>query len=70
MLYLVVGLFKARSVHLSYVARQMPIRAKKLSLDKRRRRFLNNRSVRVRDWYRPVAEQVVKAAGSAGQFTC
>jgi len=68
MLYLVVGLFKARSVHLSYVARKLPIRAKKLSLDKRLRRFLNNRAVRVREWYRPVTEQLVRAAGSAGHI--
>jgi hypothetical protein len=68
MLYLVVGLFKARSVHLSFVARQIPVRAKKLSLDKRLRRFLNNPAVQVREWYRPVAEQLVQAAGSAGQI--
>lgn len=49
MLFLVVGLFKARSVHLSLVARKVPIRAKKLSLDKRLRRFLDNGVMRVRE---------------------
>lgn len=67
MLYLVVGLFKARHVHLSYIARQMPVRADKLSLDKRLRRFLNNQAVNVREWYQPVAQQLIQAAGSAGQ---
>lgn len=67
MLLLVVGLYKAGSVHLSKIARQVPIRAKKLSLDKRLRRFLDNGAVRVREWYQPVAEMLVKAASSAGQ---
>jgi hypothetical protein len=67
MLYLVVGLFKARSVHLSVIARKLPVRAKKLSLDKRMRRFLSNPAVRVREWYQSVAESLVQAASSAGQ---
>lgn len=67
MLLLVVGMFKARSVHLSLIARKLPVRAKKLSLDKRLRRFLSNRAVRVREWYRPVAEWLIQAASSSGQ---
>jgi len=43
MTMLVIGLFKARSVHLTWVARKLPIRAKKLSLDKRLRRFWETR---------------------------
>ena len=71
MLYLVVGLFKARSVHLSVIARKLPVRAKKLSLDKRLRRFLSNPAVRVREWYRPVAESLIQAASRApGRFIC
>jgi hypothetical protein len=46
---------------------KLPIRAKKLSLDKRRRRFLDNGAIRVREWYRPVAEGLIRAASSAGQ---
>ena len=65
---LVVGLYKAESVHLSKVARKLPIRAKKLSLDKRLRRFLDNGAVRVREWYRPVVESLVKAAAVGGQI--
>lgn len=67
MLLLVVGLYKAESVHLSKVARKLPLRAKKLSLDKRLRRFLNNPQVRVREWYLPVAVALLKSASSAGQ---
>src|SRR5688572_3866139 len=65
---LVVGIFQAKSVYLSVIARKIPIRAKKLSLMKRLERFLANPVFRVRAWYRPVAEQLVKAAGSAGQI--
>ncbi len=68
MLLLVVGLYKAESVHLSKVARKLPIRAKKLSLDKRLRRFLDNGAVRVREWYRPVVAGMLAAASSGGQI--
>jgi len=68
MLLLVVGLYKAESVHLSKVARKLPVQAKKLSLDKRLRRFLDNPGVRVREWYWPVAKTLVKAAAVGGQI--
>ena len=67
MLLLVVGLFKAENIHLSKVARKLPVRAKKLSLDKRLRRFLSNPAVRVREWYRTVAEGLIQAAASGGE---
>jgi hypothetical protein len=66
MLWLVVGLYKARSVYLSLIARQFPIRAKKLSLVRRLERFLDNGAVRVREWYTPVAMGLLKAASSGG----
>jgi hypothetical protein len=67
MMWLVIGLFKASCVDLSLVARKLPVRAQKLSLDKRLRRFLDNRAVEVREWCRPVAVGLLKAASSAGQ---
>jgi hypothetical protein len=67
MLLVVVGIYKARSVHLSLIARQLPIRARKLSLDKRLRRFLDNGAIRVREWYRPIAVTLLTAASSGGQ---
>lgn len=67
MLLLVVGIYKARSVHLSLIARQVPIRVRKLSLERRLRRFLDNGAIRVRDWYRPIAVSLLKAASSGGQ---
>jgi hypothetical protein len=67
MLLLVVGIYKARSVHLSLIARQVPIRVRKLSLERRLRRFMDNGSIRVREWYWPIAVALLKAASSGGQ---
>jgi hypothetical protein len=67
MLLLVVGMYKAGSVHLSMIARQLPIRAQKLSLVRRLRRMLANGSIRVREWYKPVAVGIIKAAACDGQ---
>ncbi len=67
LIYLMMGMFQARSVQLDLVARKTPVRAKKLSLVKRLGRFLNNAAVRVREWYHPFAEGLLAAAGVAGQ---
>lgn len=67
LIYLMMGIFQARSVQLDLVARKTPVRAKKLSLVKRFGRFLNNAAVRVRDWYRPFAAEMLAAASAAGQ---
>jgi hypothetical protein len=67
MLLLVVGIYRARSVHLSLIARQVPIRVRKLSLERRLRRFMDNGAIRVREWYRPIAVALLKAASSGGQ---
>jgi hypothetical protein len=67
MLWLVVGLYLAQSVHLTLIARKLPIRVQKLSLDKRLRRFLANGAIRVREWYHPMATWLLQAASSAGQ---
>ena len=66
MIYLMMGMFYARSVQLNLAARKVPIRAKKLSIVKRFERFLNNGAVRVRMWYDPVASALLRAAASAG----
>lgn len=67
MLLLVVGIYKARSVHLSMVARTLPVRAKKLSLVRRLERFMDNGAIHVRRWYQPIAVVLLKAASSDGQ---
>src|SRR5260221_1717895 len=66
-IWLMMGIFQARSVQLNLAARKVPIRAKKLSIVKRFGRFLDNRAVRVREWYHPFASALLRAAAVAGQ---
>lgn len=56
---LVTGLFLARSVHLTHVARKWPVPAKLLSLATRLRRFLKNERTCVDGLYRPVLEMLL-----------
>jgi hypothetical protein len=68
MVMMVVGMYEAGSVHLGLIARKIPLRVQKLSIERRLRRVLANKALRVRELYRPVAEGLIKAAGSAGQI--
>jgi len=63
---LMVGIFESQSVYLSVVARKIPIRAKKLSLAKRFKRFLSNKAVEVEQWYHPWASWLIESASSGG----
>ncbi len=53
--WLILGIYQSRSVHLSRIAGKIPGSAKLLSTIRRLSRFLDNPSVRVRQWYKPVA---------------
>jgi hypothetical protein len=55
MAWLIVGIFLSRAVHLSRVAGKIPSRADLLSAVRRLSRFLDNPSIRVREWYAPIA---------------
>ena len=66
--WMIVGLFVSRSVHLEQIARKLPIRAKKLSLSRRMRRFLDNAEVRVRPWYEATARWLLHSAYVSGQI--
>src|SRR5215213_10097337 len=68
LIWLMMGIFQARSVQLNLVARKVPIQAKKLSLVKRFGRFLANGAVQVREWYHPFASTLVQAASVAGSI--
>jgi hypothetical protein len=57
---MMVGMYLGGSVHLSHIARELPIAGKDPSLVNRLRRFLNNPRVVVRTLYRPDAMQVLK----------
>ena len=64
--WLLVGLYKSRSVHLSKVAENIPGSACLPSLTRRMRRLLDNRAMRVRDWYEPIAKSKYKNCSKSG----
>jgi hypothetical protein len=68
MVWLMVGLYAAKSVHLEQIACQLPIRAKKLSLSRRLRRFLQNEAVKVEQWYASSADWLIQSASSGGHL--
>lgn len=67
MAWLQSGILHSRSVHLTRIASKIPGSSKKLSVADRFRCFLNNQNVRVRAWYRPIAEKLLKEAAKAGR---
>jgi len=62
--WLMIGIYKSRSVHLSKVAGKIPGQAKLLSATRRLSRFLDNPAVQVREWYEPIAAQWLNAQSS------
>lgn len=62
MAWLQSGMLHSRSVQLNRIASQIPGKAKKLSTVRRLRRFVDNGQVRVREWYRPKAEELLNEA--------
>ena len=58
--WLLVGLYQSRSVHLSKIAEKIPGAACLPSLTRRIRRFLNNPAIRVREWYEPIAKNILQ----------
>lgn len=59
MVWLLVGLYQSRSVHLSKIAEKIPGKAFLPSITRRLSRFLDNPAVRVREWYKPVAKAII-----------
>jgi hypothetical protein len=59
--WLMVGIYESRSVHLSKIAGKIPGRANQVSLTRRLSRFLDNPAIRVREWYLPIARQWLEA---------
>ncbi len=59
--WLMIGIYKSRSVYLSNIAGEIPGQAKLTSITKRLSRFLDNPAVRVRQWYEPIARQWLQA---------
>lgn len=59
--WLMIGIYKSRSVYLSRVAGKIPGQAKLPSVVRRLARLLDNPAIRVREWYEPIARQWVAA---------
>lgn len=59
--WLMIGIYKSRSVYLSSIASKIPSQAKLVSVTRRLSRFLENPAVQVRDWYEPIARQWLEA---------
>src|SRR5258708_21963727 len=68
MVYLMMGLYKGRSVHLTRIASKVPSGARKLSTAERLRRFLSNEAIAVREVYDPVAQELLRRAVSSGKI--
>jgi len=66
MTLLIVGIFSSQSVYLSVIARKIPLRAKKWSIAKRFKRFLDNDAVDVESWYHPWAQWLIESASRDG----
>ncbi len=66
--WLITGIFLSRSVSAGRIALELGWGIKIPSITRRLSRILANKSIRPRDWYRPVAESLVKSqAQSLGQ---
>jgi hypothetical protein len=66
--WLVVGIYLSGSVHLSKIAGKIPGQAKLPSLTRRLSRFLDNRAIRVRKLYAPIAERVIESHAKGGEI--
>jgi len=64
--WLLVGIYQSKSVHLSKIAAKIPGSAYLLSIVRRLSRFLDNPAVRVREWYEPVARNLLQAMANTG----
>ena len=63
---LIVGILESKSVYLSVIASNLPIRAKKLSIAKRLERFVDNEAVEVEKWYHPWVTWLLQSASISG----
>lgn len=68
LIFLMLGLYKGRSVHLTRIASKVPSRARKLSTAERLRRFLSNAAIQVDEVYDPVAQELIKRAAASGKI--
>src|SRR4051812_13542743 len=65
--WMMVGMMLSRSVHLSHIARKIPSVGQQTSLVKKLSRLLQNNALRVREWYSPVATELLQEVVASGQ---
>jgi hypothetical protein len=63
--WLMIGIYQSHSVHLSQIASKIPGKAVALSIEQRLMRWLKNPAVRVREWYGPIATELLQAVAAA-----
>jgi hypothetical protein len=69
LVWLMVGLYQSKSVHLNQIALKIPGTAVLVSVERRLARFLSNRQVAALRWYEPVARQwLQQAAQTTGEL--
>lgn len=59
--WMMVGIYQSRSVHLSQIAGKVLGTAKLLSTVRRFERFVDNTAIEVRAWYEPIAKRWIEA---------
>jgi len=64
--WIIAGIVSSRSVHLSRIAGKIPGAASITSKIQRVQRFLNNSKIRVREWYEPLAREVLRKVVAQG----
>jgi hypothetical protein len=65
--WMMVGMLMSRSVHMSHMARKIPSVAQQTSIVKKLSRLLQNGALRVREWYSPVATELLQEVVASGQ---
>lgn len=60
MAWLLAGIYASKSVQLSRVASQLPGQALLRSATRRLERFVDNGAIRVREWYEPIARELLE----------
>lgn len=62
--WMIVGIHQSKSVHLSKIGMKIPGEANLLSIVRRMSRFLDNPAMRVREWYEPIARDLLQSMAS------
>jgi hypothetical protein len=65
--WMMVGMMMSQSVHLSHIARKIPSVGQQTSIVKKLSRLLQNSALRVREWYSPVASELLQEVVASGQ---